>query len=105
MTTLQALQSTIGVNYPNLDMAAQKALIDQGLTGSESYTSSFIKQVDLACAGLCLAIITSADISEGGYRVSISDKASLISMRKAILTKYGISDGTTGFISNGSNIW
>lgn len=116
MTTLEALQSKIGINYPNLEMSAKVALIGQGLTGTELYVdetdpanpvinSQYIEPVDIACAGLILTVISSADISEAGYSIKLGDRNALLNLRKIILNQYGLSDDSLGSISNVSYLW
>ena len=101
MTNLEAVKSTVGINYPLEENTFLKALVDAGLTPEAEYVKESGKAVDLCAAALILVLLTSADVQEGGYRVSISERSALERTRKALLAKHGLSDGT-GPVINGS---
>ena len=105
MTNLEALQSIIGINYPLDANVFSKALIDQGLTESDTYSGGNVKSIDLAYAGVLQTIIVSPDIKEGGYSVTQADRNALIKLRSSILAKYGIPDGSVGTITDKSYVW
>lgn len=104
MTNLEALQSIIGGNYPFDQNMYTKALIDQGILGTDTYSVNNVKAVDLACAGLIQVIIVSPDISEGSYKITVADRNALQKLRTSLLNKYGLAE-STGFIYDGSNSW
>lgn len=104
MTNLQALQSVIGVNYPFDTNMYLKALIDVNIDPAENYTGSNGKAIDLCVAGLIPTLIMACDIKEGGYSVTVADRNALNTLRKNLLAKYGISDGSA-VIRDGSNLW
>jgi type VI protein secretion system component Hcp len=104
MTTLQALQSKVGINYPGLTDSALVYLIDSNIDPTAVYDSSYTKAIDLATAGLILTLCTGPDIKEGGYQVTQADRTAMMAVRSLILSKYGISDGSAT-ITNASNVW
>lgn len=106
MTNLEAVKSTVGINYPLDENTYLKALIDAELTTDEVYVKANARKVDLCAAALILTLLTSADIQEGGYRVSVSERSVLERTRKALLAKYGIADGTGPTINaNATYLW
>lgn len=111
MTNLQALQSVIGVNYPYDANMYSKALIDASaipgcltLAEGDEYVAANAKTIDLCVAGLVLTIISSPDVQEGGYKVTVADRQALLTLRNTLLAKYGISYGTA-FINDASSVW
>lgn len=104
MTNLEALKSIIGGNYPFDNNMYSKALIDQGISETDTYSILNIKPIDLAYAGLIQTLIVSPDIGEGSYKLTVADRADLIKIRTAILNKYGLSE-STGFVKDRSDIW
>ena len=106
MTNKEAVQATVAYNYPFGDVVYLKVLLDNGLAAEEEYTTANMKQVDLCAAALIQVLLTSPDIQEGGYRVSISERSQLASARKSLLGKYGISDNSSPTISaNPTYLW
>lgn len=85
MTNLQAAQSTIASNYPFDDEAFKAGLISVGLDPDADQIAG--KGFDLALAGLILFLITSADVSEGGYSVKL-DRDALMKVRNSLLAKW-----------------
>lgn len=104
MTNLKALQSTIGSNYPFADETYLKALIDANINPTADYSSTNTKVIDLCVAGLIPTLILAVDLKEGGYSVTVGDRAALLALRKSILNKYGIPDGSAT-INDASNLW
>jgi hypothetical protein len=92
LTKKQALRGKI--NYELPDDAYEIALIEAGLNGDDEFTADDAKDIDLCAAGLILIVLTSANESEGGYSISISDRAGLLKIRSLILKKWGIADDT-----------
>jgi hypothetical protein len=104
LTNLQALSGA--TNYPVSDIHLNKILIDREINGWENYTG-MTRAFELATADLYVLIATSASISEGGFEVSVSEKASILALAKAIYAKYGINQTTPSMpnIRNRSNLW
>lgn len=76
MTNLQAIRSS--VNFPLDDLSFEKVLLDRGFDPSGNYTPS--KQFKLAVADAIVVVVTSPNISEGGYSISQNDRESLIKL-------------------------
>lgn len=104
MTQLEALRSVIGVNYPFDDNMYDKALIDQGLVGTDDYAAGNAKSIDLAVVGLIPTLIAACDIKEGGYSVTVADRTALLKLRSLLLAKYGLSDNSAT-VTDASNMW
>jgi hypothetical protein len=90
MTNLEALKAK--VNYPLKDQAFEVALIDRELSPSSEYSPSNKMAFELANADCLLVLVGSPNISEGGFSISLSDKASLRQMASAIYQKWGVVD-------------
>ena len=89
-TKKQALRAAI--NYPLSDDAITKALIEAGLNGDDEFTAADSKAIDICAAGLILVLITSANETEGGFSLSVSDRTSLLTTRSLLLRKWGEPD-------------
>lgn len=85
MTNLQALQST--VSYPVSDNTFNRLLLDRGLNPADAYSGKS-QAFDLAKADLYKELVASANISEGGFTVSISEKAQLKDLANEIYGQY-----------------
>jgi hypothetical protein len=88
--------------FENLKL--QKILVDNGLNDSDTYTG-MSKAFELACASLYTLIVTSANISEGSFSVSASDKKILIDLANGIYNKYQVISPLAPKIRNASNRW
>ena len=85
MTNLEAIKGRL--NYPLSDNAFILALTDRGLTSTDTYAKG--ESFDLAYADSITMLVTSPKVSEGGYSVSLTDKATLIKLANGIYNKYG----------------
>jgi hypothetical protein len=97
MTYLEALKGK--VTYPLSENALLLALTDRGLTSSDTYAKG--RSFDLAYADALMNVVTSPNISEGGYSVSNSDKENLTKVASYIYERYGetaISKPTAKFV-------
>ena len=103
ITIKSALKST--VNYPIPDDRIEKALIDAELNGDAIYTKPDERIIDLVTAGLILTICTSANVSEGGYSISLSDRDGLLAIRSKLLVKWGELDELSPTVYDGTNLW
>ena len=74
------------MNYPLLENAFIMALEDRGLTSGSTYSDR--QSLELAQADLINTLITSPNITEGGYSVSLSDKKALLKLADSIYSKY-----------------
>jgi hypothetical protein len=98
MTTLEALQSQI--EYKNANLLTKK-LVDRGMTGAETYTTAYEKDIDLATADVCEFLLGHPDLTEGGLSVRYTP-AALIALRDSLRKKHGV---TTGPTITGTRIW
>ncbi len=92
MTILEAIKEAIG--YPISDNRASMTLIKRGLSAASEATQAVLvsKEFELATADLIYWMITTPNISEGGYSLSISDKKTLQQIASGIFSKWGVSD-------------
>ena len=88
MTNLEAIKAK--VNYPLSDNSFILALSDRELVYTATYALSNKQALDLAQADLIYTLVTSPNKTEGGYTISLSDKASLMKLADGIYLKYGI---------------
>lgn len=102
ITNLQALAGS--VNYPIEDVKLQKILIDRSIDESGSYTG-LSKDFELATADVYVLLITSANISEGGYQISMTDKSNMIKLASGIYSKYGVSNPLKPKVTFSSDRW
>ena len=86
MTNLEALKARL--NYPLSDNSYILALSDRGLVSTATYADQ--RSLELSQADLIYILVTSPNITESGYSVSISDKASILKIADGIYQKYGI---------------
>ena len=87
MTNLEAILS-----YFNKKQGAELHLENQGLTGSDPYTQSNQKSVEIASAYLRLSAVGAADRKEQDASIEWGDDSYLISSANAIFLKYGLED-------------
>lgn len=104
MTILEAIKESVG--YPISPNRANMTLLKRGLTGTDEATQAILnsREFELATADLMFWLITTANVSEGGYSVSLTEKASINAIAKGIYAKYGIADNsapTARFLSMG----
>ena len=74
------------------------ALLGRGLIYTDEYTNR--RAMDLAQADLIYTVITSPNITEGGYSVSFTSRTALLEIANAIYSRYGNpSIATAKFVS------
>ncbi len=108
MTNLEALNGVIGGNYPFDTNIFEKALGDQKLDKDAEYdfSDSSQKAVDYATMNVILTVVLRPSIDEGGYKVSDTDKQSLLDVRNSLRTKYGLPVDTKGIPTiTGRKVW
>ena len=102
MTNKEALQAIFD-GFEVSDAKLDKAMVDFGLNGSDVYSSSMTKDVDLCAAGLCQSLLTTPpSVSEGGLAIQYDTKA-LKDLRSQLLSKYGMQ--TDGPSIDGTALW
>lgn len=104
LTNIQALAGS--VNYPVDDAKLQKILIDQSISPEGIY-NGLTEEFELATAALYTLLVTSANIAEGGYQLSATDKSNYLKLAEGIYSKYGVDNPlkAKSFIRNRSNNW
>jgi len=104
MTNLESISAAC--NYPIDELKLKKILIDQGISYGDTYTG-LSKAFELATAALYVLIVTSANLSEGDFQVSATDKSNLIELAGGIYGKYGIANPlkANNTVRNRSNYW
>jgi hypothetical protein len=86
MTYLEAIKGRLG--YPLSDNSFILVLTGRGLTDSTTYVVG--QAFDLAYADSIVILLTTPDVSEGGYSVRFSDRTILLKLAAGIYTKYGV---------------
>lgn len=71
MTIKEAVIATLQITGYS-DSAIEKALLDNGLNGEDTYTSTMIKSVGVVAIEVLQGMLSLASITEGGYSVSYS---------------------------------
>lgn len=104
MTNQEALSAS--VNYPVDKIKVQKILIDNGLNDSDTY-SGVSKEFELATAAMYVLLVTSANIAEGDFQISATDKSNYLILASGIYRKYGVPNPleNKATIKNRSNYW
>jgi hypothetical protein len=87
---LKTLKSKI--NFPLSEESYNTALIDSDLEGDNPYTKELKRDVELCAAELILVVLTSGNVTEGGYSLTLNDKASLRTTRLTYLNRWGMPD-------------
>lgn len=102
MTNLEALRSVI--TYPVSDNTLLKALLDNSCSSTATYVGK-TESFELAFADVLDVLATSINVSEGGYSVSVNDRATFQKMANAIRWKYGIESGSGQPVIRAKNVW
>ena len=72
MTNLEALQSMVNLDIPNLH---EKVLLDNNVTPATEYTSSIKDTIELCAAYVYKVELSHPDFSEGKLRIAVDRKA------------------------------
>lgn len=86
MTNLSAIKAKL--NFPLSDDAFILALSDRGLISTATYSDK--RLLELTWADLIYTVISSPNITEGGYSITFSDKGQLLKLADRVYLKYGI---------------
>lgn len=105
MTIKEALKATI--NFPLPDNVLDKALIDAGLEGTADYSADINRDVDICGSGLLFILLTSGNISEGDYSISLPERSNLMALYGQICRKWGVQDllNVKPTVKGRSNLW
>lgn len=71
MTNKEAIIASLQITGYS-DSAIEKALLDSGLNGGDSYETINAKSIDLAAIDVLQGMLSVSSVSEGGYSVSYS---------------------------------
>lgn len=86
-TNFEALQSSVGSNYPFDDQVYRTGLAQAGLDPDAENVAG--KGFDMALVTMIPFLIMSADVKEGGYAVSL-DRDALWRLRRDLLDKWDV---------------
>lgn len=87
MTNLEAIKS-VAIGYPVDENTFQRVLIDRGLLADAEYSGK-TKSFELAQADLLVGLITAANVQEGDFQVSMTDKSNFMKVASGIYDKWG----------------
>lgn len=87
MTNYEAIKAKLG--YPLSKNAFDLALLNRGITSTDTYTVSNKGLLELVYADLLVSILSSPDVREGGYYISMNDRKYLINVANGIYKKNG----------------
>lgn len=87
MTNLEAIKGKAG--YPLSDNSYILALVNRGLSETDTYVIGNLRLLELTHADVICTILTTPNISEGGYSVSAGDKKVMMDLANGIYAKYG----------------
>ena len=82
------------LEYTN-DNLLTKALLDNGVTSSGTYTAADEKAIDMAAADIYLVLCAHPDFKEGSRFVTYT-KGALMALRRELLKKHGMQTATIG---------
>jgi len=88
MTNLEAI--TAKLNYPLSENTFIVALEDRGVVSDAVYATC--EAFELAYADTIITLVTTPNITEGGYSISMSEKKTLLSIADKIYTKYSVAN-------------
>lgn len=83
ITNLQALQSMVNLDLPNLH---EKVLLDNGVTGTDNYTTADGPVIELCAAYVYKVELSHPEFSEGKLKIGVDRKA-LTSLMNNIFKK------------------
>ncbi len=88
MTNLEAIRAKL--NYPLSDNAFIVAMEDRGVVSDGVYTTG--EAFDLAYADVIISLVTTPNITEGGFSINLADRQTLLSLADKIYTKYSVAN-------------
>lgn len=102
MTNLEAIQSTVAGYQPSAN-TFNRVLTDRGISATGVYSGKSAA-FELATADIYMVLATAVNVSEGGFSVSISDRAVFKNMAAAIYDRYSdtVATGSANVIDRSS---
>ena len=88
MTNLEAIRAKL--NYPLSENAFIVALEDRGVTSDGVYATC--EAFDLAYADVITSLVTTPNITEGGFSINLTDKQTLLALADNIYTEYDVAN-------------
>jgi hypothetical protein len=102
MTKKEALIAALQISVE--DATLEKALIDNDVIGSETYTKSNATTIDLCAIEVLQGILSIPDVTEGGYSVKY-DRAAVQARLTYLSIKNGVDNPSIPRITDASNRW
>lgn len=104
MTNKEALIAEVPGNTP--DGFIEKALVDNGVTGSDTYGTGDSEKIDYCVIAVLKRLLSDPDITEGGYSIRF-DRGAVEKRLKYLVTQYGLTDilGDLKPTVTGRNVW
>jgi hypothetical protein len=102
MTNKEALIAALQLTAD--DSTLEKALIDQEVTGSDTYVKDNATAIDQCAIEVLQGILSTPDVSEGGYSVKY-DRDAVKARLSYLLDKNGLSNSLTPKVKDASNRW
>lgn len=100
MTNKEALVAALMVSVS--DNSLEKAMIDGGVTSAAQYTLSDAKAIDLCVINVLQSVLSSPNISEGGYSIE-HDRPALQARLVQLQQKHGLI--STGPKVKAKSVW
>jgi hypothetical protein len=101
MTKKEALIAVIRVNVP--DNTIEKAMIDNDVTGSQTYSKSSEKEIDICAIAILKGLLSEPDVTEGGYSIRY-DRAAVEKQIGYLSEKHGLTDTAAPTVT-GRTVW
>lgn len=104
MTNKEALVAVLRINLP--DNSLDKALLDQAVTGAETYSAANAKSIDLCAIDLLVGLLSEPDVTEGGFSLKY-DRAAVQKQVLFLAKKHGITSVVNQYTPKvtARNIW
>lgn len=87
MTNLESIKSLV-LGYPVDENTYLRILTDRGIDPAGVYAGRN-KAFELATADMFVALITAANVGEGGMAISMTDKSNFIKVASGLYEKHG----------------
>ena len=91
MTILEAIQSYL-TDYDVNSTLIEKVLIDNEVDGTATYSTDYIKEVEICLAYIYKQLALRDDFKQGSLSITNSQSKKLMNLASNIFKKYGITD-------------